>query len=67
LGFLQNLFTRVMFKVCKSYKLVIKYFEFIIIFNDASSKLNITDIDTLKYGYQIGLDTLLVHTINYEY
>jgi len=46
---------------------VIKYFEFIIFFNDESNKLIKTDVETLKYGYQIGLDTLLVHTINYEY
>lgn len=26
-----------------------------------------TDIESLKYGYQIGLDTLVVHTINDEY
>jgi hypothetical protein len=48
-------------------KLVIKYSEFIIIFKSENNLLFITDIEALKYGYQIGLDTLVVHTINYEY
>jgi len=46
---------------------VIKYFEFTITFNGGSSTLIKTDIETSKYRYQIGLDTLLVYTINYEY
>lgn len=53
-----------MYNICK---LVIKYFKFTSILDGENSILNKTDIDTLKYGYQIGLDTLLVHTINYEY
>jgi len=48
-------------------KLVIKYFEFTSIFNGENSMLLKTDIEALKYGYRIGLDTLLVHTINDEY
>ena len=46
---------------------MIKYFKFTSIFYGENSILIKTDIETLKYGYQIGLDTLLVHTINYEY
>lgn len=46
---------------------MIKYFEFTSTFNDESSILIITDTETLKYRYQIGLDTLLVCTINDEY
>ena len=46
---------------------MIKYFEFTSISYSADSTLLKTDIEALKYGYQIGLDTLLVHTINYEY
>ena len=53
-----------MYGICK---LVIKYFEFISIFNYESSMLKKTDVEALKYGYQIGLETLVVHTINYEY
>lgn len=46
---------------------MIKYFEFTIIFNGENNILFKTDIETLKYGYRIGLDTLLVRTINDEY
>jgi len=46
---------------------VIKYFEFVNIFIYESYILLKIDIEALKYGYQIGLETLVVHTINYEY
>jgi hypothetical protein len=46
---------------------VIKYNEFIIIFNYEDVLLILNDVDTLKYNYRIGLDTLLVYTIKYEY
>jgi len=44
-----------------------KYFEFMCI-SDGENNIPLkTDIEALKYGDRIGLDTLLVHTINYEY
>jgi len=46
---------------------VIKYNKFIIIIKYEDILLIINDINTLKYNYQIGLDTLLVYTIKYEY
>lgn len=46
---------------------MIKYFEFTIILYGENSIPIKTDVETLKYGYQIGLDTLVVHTINDEY
>jgi len=46
---------------------VIKYFEFTSIPYGVNSILVKTDIEALKYGHPIGLDTLVVHTINYEY
>jgi len=46
---------------------VIKYNEFIIIIMYENTLLKKNDIDTLKYEYQIGLDTLLVHIIKHEY
>lgn len=44
-----------------------KYFEFTSIFYGENSILFKTDVEALKYGDPIGLDTLVVHTINYEY
>ncbi len=44
-----------------------KYFEFTIIFYSVNSILLKTDVEALKYGHLIGLDTLVVHTINDEY
>jgi len=46
---------------------VIKYNEFIIIIKYENILLIVNDIDALKYKYRIGLDTLLVYTIKYEY
>jgi len=46
---------------------VIKYFEFTIIFYSENSILLKTDVEAWKYGYPIGLDTLVVRTVNYEY
>jgi hypothetical protein len=46
---------------------VIKYNEFIIIIKYENILLSNNDVDALKYNYQIGLDTLLVYTIKYEY
>ena len=46
---------------------MIKYNEFIIIIFYEDILLIIYDIETLKYNYRIGLDTLLVYTIKYEY
>ena len=46
---------------------MIKYNEFIIIFKYEDILLIKNDVDTLKYKYRIGLDTLLVYTIKYEY
>jgi len=46
---------------------VIKYNEFISILKSENNILNKTDIETLKYRDPIGLDTLVVYTINYEY
>ena len=46
---------------------MIKYNEFIIIVKYEDILLIINDTDTLKYKYRIGLDTLLVYTIKYEY
>jgi len=47
---------------------VIKYLELVIIFKYENKifKKKI-DIEALKHSYQIGLDTLLVYAINYEY
>jgi len=46
---------------------VIKYNEFIVIIKFEKILLIINDIELLKYNYRIGLDTLLVCTIKYEY
>jgi len=46
---------------------VIKYNEFIVIIKYEDILLIKNDVDALKYKYQIGLDTLLVYTIKYEY
>ena len=46
---------------------MIKYNEFIGIIKYKNILLINNDIDTLKYNYRIGLDTLLVYTIKYEY
>ena len=46
---------------------MIKYSKFIIIIKYENILLILNDIDALKYNYQIGLDTLLVYTIKYEY
>jgi len=46
---------------------VIKYNEFIVIIKYENILLIKNDVDTLKYKYRIGLDTLLVYTIKYEY
>jgi len=46
---------------------VIKYSKFIIIIDYENILLILSDIETLKYNYQIGLDTLVVYTIKYEY
>jgi hypothetical protein len=46
---------------------VIKYREFTGIFVDENDLLKKTDVDALKCRDQLGLDTLLVYTLNYEY
>ena len=46
---------------------MIKYNEFISIIKYEDILLIYNDVETLKYGDPIGLDTLVVHTINYEY
>ena len=46
---------------------MIKYNEFIIIIFYKNILLIINNIEALKCNYQIGLDTLLVYTIKYEY
>lgn len=46
---------------------MIKYSEFIIIIKYENILLIKNNIDTLKYDYQMGLDTPLVYTIKYEY
>jgi len=46
---------------------VIKYSKFIIIINYENILLIKSDVETLKYKYRIGLDTLVVYTIKYEY
>jgi len=46
---------------------VIKYIEFIGMIKYENILLLKNDIEVLKYNYQIGLDTLLVYTIKYEY
>jgi len=46
---------------------VIKYIEFAVISVDENNFLDITDVDALKCGYQLGLETLLAHTFNNEY
>lgn len=55
------------FEIINIYRLVIKYSELIIIFNYENKLFKKIDVDTLKYGFQKGLDTLLVYTINDEY
>jgi len=44
-----------------------KYNEFIIIIKYEDILLTQNDVEALKYKYRIGLDTLLVYTIKYEY
>jgi len=46
---------------------VIKYCEFIGIFNGESNVRFLTDVEALKHGDPIGLETLVVHAINDEY
>ena len=46
---------------------MIKYNEFIIIIKYENILLIKNDVDALKYKYRIGLDTLLVYTVKYEY
>jgi len=46
---------------------VIKYIEFISNTKYKNILLIKNDIETLKYNYRIGLDTLLVYTVKYEY
>ena len=46
---------------------MIKYNEFIIITKYENILLIKNDIDALKYKYRIGLDTLLVYTLNDGY
>ena len=48
-------------------KLVIKYNELMIITESENNIQIKTDVEALKYGHPIGLDTLVVHTINNEY
>lgn len=54
-------------KIFRIYNLAIKCIEFIYTSNDENFKFFIIFIDTLKYGYQIGFGTLVVHTLKYEY
>jgi len=65
--FILSLFINNYMKVFKIYNLAIKCIEFIYIFNNENFKLFIIILDTLKYGYQIGFGTLVVHTLKYEY
>ena len=53
--------------MCITHKLVIKYSEFVSIPKYENNTLYKIDIETLKYGDQIGLETLVVHTVKYEY
>jgi len=53
--------------VCITHTLVIKYSEFVGILLHENNTLYKIDVETLKYGDQIGLETLVVHTIKYEY
>jgi len=46
---------------------VIKYSEFTVIFLSEDYLQIKNDIEALKYEYRLGLDTLLVHTVNDEY
>ena len=46
---------------------MIKYIEFISIIKYEGILLLKNDAEVLKYKYRIGLDTLLVYTIKYEY
>jgi len=48
-------------------KLVIKYNEFIMIFLSENCSQIKNDTEALKYKYRIGLDTLLVYTLNDGY
>jgi len=44
-----------------------KYVEFAMITEDENHYLNTTDVDAWKCRYQLGLETLLAYTVNYEY
>ena len=46
---------------------MIKYIESIGIIKYEGILLPKNDIEVLKYNYRIGLDTLLVYTVKYEY
>ena len=46
---------------------MIKYCEFAITFDDENNLLLFFDAETWKLRYRIGLDTLLVCVVNYEY
>ena len=41
--------------------------DIIRIFKSHDNILHLIDIDTLKYGERIRLETLVVHTLNYDY
>ena len=46
---------------------MIKYWEFASITEYEGNILLLIDTETLKHSYRIGLDTLLVWVVNYEY
>lgn len=46
---------------------MIKYEELVAIFLSENCLQIKNDTETLKYRNRIGLDTLLVYTLNYEY
>lgn len=52
--------------ICKVYNLILTDNHIIKIFNNHGNILCIIIIAALKYGEQIRLETLVVHTLNYE-
>lgn len=57
----------IFFGVNGCFRLVIKYSESKIIFKGEDNLQQKNDIEALKYNNQIGLDTLVVYTVNDEY
>jgi hypothetical protein len=46
---------------------MIEYVDFTVGFECGNNKLEATDVKAWKYSHQVGVVSLLVYTVNYEY